>query len=90
VRVPNGFALTGGAFRLHLREAGVEEEIYAALDDLDVRDLAALERVGRFARERVRSARLPAALVAEVESAYRKLSGESESGSSESGSIRTM
>jgi pyruvate,water dikinase len=77
VRVPDGFALTGAAFRLHLREAGIEEEIYAALDDLDVRDLAALERVGRFARERVRSARLPAALVAEVESAYLDLSRES-------------
>ena len=77
VRVPDGFALTGGAFQLHLREAGIEEEIYAALDDLDVRDLGALARAGRFARERVRSARLPAAVVSEVESAYARLSGES-------------
>ncbi len=77
VRVPDGFAVTGSAFRLHLREAGVEEEIYAALDSLDVRDLSALARAGQFARERVRSARLPAAVVSEVEAAYLKLSKDS-------------
>jgi pyruvate,water dikinase len=77
VRVPDGFALTGGAFQLHLREAGIEEEIYSALDRLDVRDLGALARAGRFARERVLSARLPAAIVSQVESAYARLSSQS-------------
>lgn len=32
VRVPDGFALTADAFRLHLREAGLAESIYRELD----------------------------------------------------------
>jgi pyruvate,water dikinase len=74
VRVPDGFALTGSAFALHLREAGIEAAIYGELDRLDVRDVEALARVGRSVRERVRSAPLPAAVVAEVQRAYAELS----------------
>lgn len=32
VRVPDGFAITADAFRHHLREARIEDEIYAELD----------------------------------------------------------
>jgi pyruvate,water dikinase len=32
IRVPDGFALTAAAFRLHLAEAGLAESIYQELD----------------------------------------------------------
>jgi pyruvate, water dikinase len=77
VRVPDGFAVTADAYRLHLHEAGIEDEIYAALAALDPRDVDALARTGRSVREQIRSAPLPAAVVAEVERAYRLLSAQS-------------
>jgi pyruvate,water dikinase len=76
VRVPDGFAITADAYRLHLREARIEGEIYAALDALDPRDVEALARTGRTVRERIRSAPLPAAVADEVERAYRALSSQ--------------
>ena len=69
VRVPDGFALTADAFRRHLREARLDDEIHAALDRLDVRDVAALARTGRTIRERVRAAALPADVEAELRAA---------------------
>ena len=74
VRVPDGFAIVADAFREHLRAAGIEDEIYRALDDLDLRDVAALARVGRAVRERVRAAPLPAHLAEELRVAYDALS----------------
>lgn len=50
VRVPDGFALVADAFRQHLREAHLDEQIYATLDRLDLRDVAALARAGRTDR----------------------------------------
>ncbi|HEX7840112.1 MAG TPA: phosphoenolpyruvate synthase [Kofleriaceae bacterium] len=74
VRVPDGFALVADAFRRHLREARLDEEIYTALDRLDVRDVTALARTGRKIRERVRAAPLPAEIEAELRAAYDALS----------------
>ena len=74
VRVPNGFAVVADAFRLHLRAARLDEEIYAALDRLDVRDVAELARIGRSIRERIRGAPLPAEVEAQILAAYETLS----------------
>jgi pyruvate, water dikinase len=41
VHVRDGFALTADAFRRQLREVRLDGEFYAALDPLDVRDVAA-------------------------------------------------
>jgi len=76
IRVPDGFAVTASAFRLHLERAGIAEEIYGALDALDVRDVNALARVGRFARERINAAELPPEVARAVLSAYAELSRE--------------
>jgi len=78
VRVPDGFAITADAYRLHLREARIEHEIYTALDALDPRDVNALARTGRTVRERIRSAPLPAAVADEVERAYQALSSQTD------------
>ena len=74
VRVPDGFAITAEAFRRHLAQGGAAEAIYAALDGLDVRDVAALGQVGAFARERIRALPLPADVREQLLRAYEQLS----------------
>ncbi len=74
VRVPGGFAVTAEAFRLHLREAGIEEEIYGELEKLDPQDVVALAAVGRRVREKIRSAPLPGPVAEEIAAAYAELS----------------
>jgi len=74
LRVPDGFAITADAFRLHLKRAGLDESIYADLDKLDVSDVAALSRIAAGVRERIRSASLPPELEARIGEAYRVLS----------------
>ena len=74
IRVPDGFALTADAFRLHLAEAGIAEEIYTTLDRLDVGDVAALAAAARAIRARVVAAPLPLELREALASAYAELS----------------
>jgi pyruvate,water dikinase len=74
IAIPDGFAITANAFRLHLERAGLDEYVYGALDRLDVEDVAELARVGRDIRERVRAAPLPGEIEAEVLTAYGCLS----------------
>ena len=81
VRVPDGFALSVDAFHAHLRAAGIEAEIYAALDRLDPRDIPALARTGAEIRRKVAEAPLPEPVAAEARAAYAELSrryGEAE------------
>ena len=75
VRVPDGFALTADAFRLHLRVAGLEEGIYAELDALDVSDVRRLAEVAGRIRARIAAAPLPPAIREQLCAAYRALSG---------------
>jgi len=77
VRVPDGFAITADAFRAHLREARIDEAIYAELDALDVRDVATLARVARHIRARIEAAPLPAGLARAILDAYAALSLQS-------------
>ncbi len=77
VRVPDGFVLTVEAYRAHLAEAGIEAEIQASLDALDVRDVEALARTGAAIRERIAAAKLPAAIASEARDAYAALSRSS-------------
>jgi pyruvate,water dikinase len=74
IRVPDGFALTADAFRLHLAEAGIAAEIYGALDRLNVADVRALAETGRLIRERVNAAPLPRVLADAIAPAYAELS----------------
>jgi pyruvate,water dikinase len=74
IRVPDGFAITADAFRLHLKRAGLEDSIYRELDQLDVSDVTALARVAAGVRQRIRSAPLPPELEARIAEAYRQLS----------------
>lgn len=74
IRVPDGFALTADAFRLHLREAGLDAVIYDELERLNVEDVQALAAAARSIRTRIAAAPLPAPVAAAVEAAYQDLS----------------
>jgi len=81
VRVPDGFAVTAEAFQAHLARGQLRDQIYPALERLDVRDVQALAREGQRIRDLIRAAPLPDGLSDEIERAYRRLSegyGESE------------
>jgi pyruvate,water dikinase len=78
IRVPDGFAVTAAAYRLHLARAGLEELVHRELDALDVRDVTELARVGHRIRESIRSAELPAEVEREIVEAYRRLSARYE------------
>ena len=74
VQVPGGFATTAAAFREFLGETGLHERIAEALSGLDVDDVAKLSDVGARIRGWIVKAPLPAALKAEIETAYQRLS----------------
>jgi pyruvate,water dikinase len=74
VHVPNGFALTADAYRLHLERAGIAEDIYTRLDALDVTDVTALAKAGAEIRKSIRQAWLPAEIVEQLSIAYGELS----------------
>jgi pyruvate,water dikinase len=76
VRVPDGFAITAMAFRRHLAENGLDAEIYAALDRLDVADVTALARTAQEIRDRIARAPLPRDVEATLVGAYDALSDQ--------------
>ena len=73
VMVPNGYAVTADGYRHTLERAGVEDDLRAALDQLDPGDPADLARRARWAREIVYGAGLPDDLAAEILEGYRRL-----------------
>ena len=81
VAVPDGFATTTDAYRLLLEQpnpAGVgrvRNALAAVLADLDVSDLAALQRAGAAARELLAAAVPPAELVEAMVAAYASMGG---------------
>lgn len=76
VNVPNGFAVTAGAYRHFLREAGVDRQIRGILDGLDTGDMENLRSRGRRVRQAILDAELPRDLRVEIVAAYGRLSGD--------------
>ncbi|MEO7160231.1 MAG: phosphoenolpyruvate synthase [Polaromonas sp.] len=76
VRVPNGFAVTAGAYRYLLDQSRAWQGLHDALDGLDVKDVDDLARRAQRAREIINAAALPDDLVAEIVSAYARLRAE--------------
>ena len=77
VRVPGGFATTADAFREFLRHDGLDSRIRARLTDLDIGNVTALARAGAEIRGWLTSTPLPAALEAEIRTAYAALDKDS-------------
>jgi len=76
VRVPNGFAITAGAYRYLLDKANAWDALHEALDGLDPNDMADLADRGQQARAVVYGAPLPDDLSREIIRAYRTLQDE--------------
>ena len=75
VRVPNGFAVTAGAYRHFMRVSGLADKVSSILSELRVNDLADLSQRGLAVRHAIMGADLPADLQAAIFSAYEQLGG---------------
>ena len=73
VRVPTGFATTAEAYRTFLAHNGLSERISQALATLDVDDVTELARVGKEIRQWILETPFPAALDADIETAWNKM-----------------
>ncbi|MDY7560528.1 phosphoenolpyruvate synthase [Pseudomonas sp. 10B1] len=74
VSVPGGFATTAQAYRDFLELSGLNDQIHAALDALDVDDVNALARTGAQIRAWIMEAEFPEKLNAEIRTAFAELS----------------
>lgn len=70
VKVPDGFAITAGAYRHFLREAKLDATIQELLRGLDTSDIDNLRQRGSQVRQAVLAADLPRDLEQEIISAY--------------------
>ena len=70
IRVPDGFATTAEAFRLFIKESGLETRIAKRLEGLDVEDVHALAEAGAEIRRWVEEAPFPAELEKEIREFY--------------------
>lgn len=74
VPVPYGFALTADAYRLFLKESGLERKIAESLKPLkDTNDTVMLQKVGAEIRKMMNSAPIPKELEKAIVQAYEKL-----------------
>ncbi len=74
VSVPGGFATTSQAYRDFLELSGLNDQIHAALDALDVDDVNALAKTGAQIRQWIMEAEFPEKLNAEIRTAFAALS----------------
>ena len=70
IRVPDGFATTAEAFRLFLREGGLEDRIHERLKTLNVDDVKALAAAGAEIRGWIEKAPFPAEFEKEIREFY--------------------
>ncbi|MFO7740338.1 MAG: phosphoenolpyruvate synthase, partial [Desulfatiglandaceae bacterium] len=73
VRIPNGFAITAGAYRHVINSAGIFEKLKETMADLDKADIADLAKRGREARHLILGAGIPDDLWREIKEAYDRL-----------------
>ena len=74
VSVPGGFATTAQAYRDFLEQSGLNAQIHAALDALDVDDVNALAKTGAQIRQWVMEADFPAELDKQIREAFATMS----------------
>ncbi len=73
VRVPGGFATTADAYRGFLAVDGLDARIRAAVDAIDIDDVAQLSQVGASVRAWIEEQPLPAELDRQIRDAYARL-----------------
>jgi pyruvate,water dikinase len=70
--VPPGFVVTADTYRSFIQEAGIDDELFAAVD-IDPEDSAALAEAQRRAEELITGTEFPDAVRAEILDAYQSL-----------------
>ncbi len=75
IRVPDGFATTAEAFREFLGQTNLTTRIHAALEKLDVDDVAMLADTGARIREWILATPLPAQFESKLVQAWEQLGG---------------
>jgi len=75
VSVPGGFATTAQAYRDFMELSGLNEQIHALLDALDVDDVNALAKAGSQIRGWVMEAEFPPQLDADIRTAFAEMAG---------------
>ncbi|ARU88343.1 phosphoenolpyruvate synthase [Pseudomonas sp. M30-35] len=78
VSVPGGFATTAQAYRDFLELSGLNAQIHAALDALDVDDIAALSKTGAQIRQWIMDAEFPEQLNSEIRTAFAAMANGNE------------
>ena len=76
VLVPNGFAVTTGAYDAVLKDNGALEKLHAQLDALDPDNVAQLQAAGKACREIVYGCELPESVRSELLEGYEALKKE--------------
>ncbi|WP_423751178.1 phosphoenolpyruvate synthase [Salinirarus marinus] len=75
--VPPGFVVTAGTYRTFIEEAGIDEELFAAVD-VDSEDSAALAEAHERAHELIMETELPEPVREEIVDAYRTMGDDEE------------
>ncbi|MRT09346.1 phosphoenolpyruvate synthase [Pantoea agglomerans] len=81
VSVPNGFATTSYAFNLFLDQSGLNQRIYALLDETDIDDVDALAKAGKQIRQWVVETPFLPELESAILDAYKQLSADDDAAS---------
>ncbi|MBI3036981.1 phosphoenolpyruvate synthase [Candidatus Woesearchaeota archaeon] len=76
VNIPNGFSITAAAYRLFVKEAGVEKGVRKALAGLNIKNVEAVAEAGHKVRELILGAEFPQKLKTGILEAYAKLCKE--------------
>ena len=76
VKIPNGFAVTAGAYHRFVEKAGIKDEIRRILEGLDTGDTRQLAQKGEEVRHTILNAQFPEELKKEIIEAYRNLEKE--------------
>ncbi|MEZ6076867.1 MAG: PEP/pyruvate-binding domain-containing protein [Pirellulaceae bacterium] len=75
----NGFATTATAYRLFLRESGLDEKIAQVLSGMNTSDVSSLQHYGQIVRHMILETALPDSLSHAVVAAYHDLCKERDS-----------
>ncbi|URQ62395.1 phosphoenolpyruvate synthase [Pantoea alhagi] len=81
VSVPNGFATTSEAFNQFLDQSGVNQRIYALLDETDIDDVDELAKAGKQIRQWIVETPFQPALEEAIREAYQQLSADDDEAS---------
>jgi len=87
VSVPGGFATTADAYREFLAQENLDQRIAEELQDLDIEDVAALQKSGAAIRQWIMEVSYPPAMEQAIDEAYARL--EQEYGSEVSWAVRS-